>query len=60
MSHPGVRRVVSEKGDGEPRGIETTWEAALLLNIGRAAFVIPALPRKGRNDAVGIQGCSFE
>ena len=38
---------MSVKVDGEPRGIETTWEAALLLNIGRAAFVIPALPRKG-------------
>ena len=42
MSHPGVCRVVSVKGDGEPRGIAATWEAALLLNIGRAAFVIPA------------------
>ena len=42
MSHLGVCRVLSEDGDGEPRGIETTWEAALLSNNGRAAFVIPA------------------
>jgi len=41
MSHPEFCRVVSVKGDGEPRGIESTWEAALPLNVGRAAFVIP-------------------
>ena len=34
--------MVSVIGDGEARGIETTWEAALLLNCGRAAFVFPA------------------
>ena len=47
MSHPGVCRLLPVKGNGEPTGIETAWEAALLLNIGRAAFVFPALPRKG-------------